>query len=143
MVKNTKLAHTSPTLITLCILFVALVIFLPSFLKESKSERLNLTLYQSKIVNEKQESSVYSKFWNRYDIILKERGDTNGDKMISLEEKQTFDNEFFGDLGLSVDPVTKIVKKNESYDADPKAIICRLDNFYPDKPWIKPICTEL
>lgn len=143
MEKNTNLAHTSPTMIVLCILFVSIVIFLPTFLKNSKAERLDKTLYQSKIINEKLESSVYSKFWKRYDIVLKERGDMNGDKIISLEEKKEFDEQFFDEMGLTVDPVTKIITKGEKQKVDPDALLCRLNSYYPDKPWIKPICTEL
>ena len=130
-------------MLVLVALFVGISIYLPFYIAQHKSESMDKNFYQNKVISQSYDIGSQKQFWDKYTIILNQRGDTNGNGKISVEEKEAFDQAFFGGLELKVDPATKLITKSDGTAADPKALLCRLNNFNPNALWIKPVCPVL
>jgi hypothetical protein len=131
------------TIITVCLILVAGGIMLPYLVSHHKQNSLDTHFYLNRITNLAQVTEKYKTFWHRYDIILTQRANTDGNPAISLQEKATFDEGFFGTLGLTVDQTTKTITKNDGSYPNETALICRINYYYPSHPWIHPICPDL
>lgn len=141
--KHNHISQTTETIILSVILLVGMAIFVPLYLKQQKTVKLDQQYYDNKILSEGTAIKGYAGFWKKYNEILTERADMDGNTKVSVQEKAQFDEQFFGGIEVTVDPVTKIITKKDGTNADPNALICHLNTFYVDKPWIKPICPSL
>jgi predicted PurR-regulated permease PerM len=119
-----------------CLALVGVSALIPSYVSYHKHQSLvkNYPAYKA---------NDYTKFWDDYHHRLFERGDVDGNKIISVQEEQNFASQFFGGLDLTVDADTKVVIKLDGTPANPDALICHLNAFYLDSAWIRPVCVEL
>ena len=127
----------------ICAVLIGISIYLPYAIHKHKKEQLDKEFYTNQVINGSMYAKNYTEFWKLYDITLKARADTDGNKTISVQEKTAFDKAFFEDNGMTVDPATKDITKADGTHPDPQALSCRMSNFYPDKPWIRPVCPNL
>jgi len=130
-------------ILAICALLIGLSIFVPVYIHKYKIQKIEKDFYENTIMDQELYSNVYKNFWKKYDKVLKVKADSDKNKHISVQERETFDKQFFGNLNLTVDPKTKNIKKVDDSYANPDALTCYLNNFYPDKPWIKPVCPDL
>ena len=125
----------------LCAIFIAISIALPYYISKHKSISMDKNFYTNVVVNLKEHD--YSKFWQHYNKVLQQRGDEDGNSIISVQEKSDFDKAFFGTLNLTVDDSTKDITETNGTYPNESALICRIDSFYPDEPWVIPVCPNL
>jgi hypothetical protein len=125
----------------LCAVFIAISIALPYYIAKHKTISIDKNFYTNRTLNLK--TCDYSKFWQHYDTVLKERGDADGNSIISVQEKADFDKAFFDPLNLTVDASTKDITEANGTHPNQNALICRIDSFYPDEPWVIPVCPNL
>lgn len=142
-IKHNKITQSTETIVISIVLLIAMCIFVPIYLKQNKTEKMNQQFYDNKILSEGTTINTYSGFWKKYNVILTQRADIDGNSKISVEEKTQFDEQFFGSLELTVDPVTKVITKKDGMHANVNALFCHLDTFYLNKPWVKPVCPIL
>jgi hypothetical protein len=126
-----------------CGIVVATSIAFPFYYHKSKQEATDKAFYTNRVANSEPVTREYAPFWNRYAVVLKQRADNDGNKIISVQEKLAFDTIFFGDLNLTVEPTTKIITKSDGTNPTLDGLLCHLNSFYPDKPWISPVCPIL
>jgi hypothetical protein len=131
------------TLLIVCGLFTGIGILLPIHMAHKKEADIQQNFYTNVIENQAEYSKFYKNFWEQYEIALKQRGDSDGNKVISVEERQYFATQFFGNLDLKVNNVTTVVTKSDGTRANPDALLCNLRPFKEDNPWIRPVCPEL
>ena len=127
----------------ICVILIVISIGMPYYVNKNKHENIDRQFYTNTVINSANMISQYQPFWNRYEIILKQRGDTDGNQIISIQERTKFETQFFGDIGLTVDPTTKIITKADQTSPSINALLCHINSFYPDQPWILPICPSL
>jgi hypothetical protein len=130
-------------MIMLVALFVGIAIFLPFYIAQHKSQNMDKNFYQNKVISQSYDISNQKQFWDKYNVIMNQRADVNGNGKVSVEEKEAFDKAFFGGLNLTVDPATQVITNADGTVANPKALLCHLNNFYPQALWIKPVCPAL
>jgi hypothetical protein len=126
-----------------CILLVVMTIFVTHNSMKHKQELMDKNFFQSKVLDQQPLINDQKQFWKDYDNILKARADSNGNGIVSLQEKEAFDEQFFEERELTVDPVTKVVTKKSGIPANGQALICHLNSFYMDQPWVMPVCPDL
>lgn len=141
--KNKNIISLFEVMILICVLFIGIGIGFPLYFSQYKKQQINKDFYYNQLVNDTENAKTFTNFWKQYDIALKMKGDSDGNKVISIQEKKLFDEQFLTANGLNVDPVTKEITKKDGTHVDSKTLSCLLSNFYPAKPWIKPVCPTL
>lgn len=143
---NTKHKRDSGVWEILIVTFVILMVMAigaPILIQRSRTQHSDIATYNNKINNQEKTINSYKAFWSYYKTIMKERADTDGNNDISLNEIKTFQDQFFGNLELTVDPVTKVITKKDGTLANQASLICHLKSFYVDKEFIRPVCPAL
>ena len=144
-VKKDKKAEFSlfATLAVLCLILIGTGLTLPYVVQHHKEQSLDTHFYLNRKTNLAQFTERYKPFWIRYDVVLAQRADADGNKIISVQEKSVFDKGFFGELGLTVDQATRTITKLDGTYPNEDALMCRLNSYYPDQPWVHPVCPDL
>lgn len=143
-----KASGIGEVFIALLIVFALIAVYVPLHIHQKKLENIDKNYYQNKVISQQITKDTtqeydYTEFWALYKTLLTQRADTDKNRDISVEEKQIYDDGFFGTLELKIDPVTKVVTTKAGLEANPDSLICRLNSYYPNQAWIQPACSIL
>ena len=126
------------TIIVIGAIFVAITLFLPSFVVKHSESTGNMVY----ALDYESQQNDYADFWKIYDNVIKNRGDLNHDGAISIDEEKAFSTQFFDRIQVTISNDGNL-KNSDGSESNTDSLICNIKNYYPDKPWVRPACPAL